>query len=74
MDQFLGIVADVVGELDAHCYGALLMSSAHGIAGLEASGHLTKRDVDPDGEQLVHLLVKAIESVIRNRESDNRTG
>jgi len=50
------------------------MSSAHGIAGLEASGHLTKRDVDPDGEQLVHLLVKAIESVIRNRESDNRTG
>jgi AcrR family transcriptional regulator len=33
-DVFLAIVADVVGQGDARSRGALLMSSAHGIAGM----------------------------------------
>ena len=35
-------MAAVVGEADARHYGALLFSSAHGIAELEISGHLTE--------------------------------
>jgi AcrR family transcriptional regulator len=59
-DQFLAIVADLVGEPDALRHGALLMSSAHGIAGLELSGHLAKEKWRVDGEQLVRMLVDAI--------------
>ncbi len=59
-NEFLTLVADVVGESDARRYGALLMSSAHGIAGLELSGHLAKEKWTVDGDQLVHLLVDAI--------------
>jgi AcrR family transcriptional regulator len=62
-EQFLSIVADLVGESAAPRYGALLMSTAHGIAGLETSGHLAKEEWTVDGEQLVHMLVEAIESV-----------
>ncbi|GAA1955343.1 TetR/AcrR family transcriptional regulator [Amycolatopsis minnesotensis] len=61
-NQFLVIVADLVGESDARRYGALLMSSAHGIAGLELSGHLAKEKWQVDGDQLVHMLVDAIKS------------
>jgi AcrR family transcriptional regulator len=60
--QFLAIVADLVGESDALRYGALLMSSAHGIAGLELSGHLTEEKWKVDGEQLVRMLIDAIRS------------
>ena len=59
-DQFLAIVAGLVGEPDALRHGALLMSSAHGIAGLELSGHLAKEKWRVDGEQLVRMLVDAI--------------
>ncbi|MCP2266327.1 TetR/AcrR family transcriptional regulator [Promicromonospora thailandica] len=58
--QFLAIVADVVGQQDALRHGALLMSSAHGIAGLELSGHLAREKWGVDGEHLVHMLVGAI--------------
>lgn len=59
-NEFLTIVADLVGESDAPRYGALLMSSAHGIAALEVSGHLPKEKWQVDGDQLVHMLVDAI--------------
>lgn len=59
-DQFLAIVADVVGEPDARRYGALLMSGAHGIAGLELSGHLPKKKWRVDGDELVRMLVDGI--------------
>ena len=59
--QFLAIVGDVVGETNALRYGALLMSSAHGIAGLELSGHLAIDKWQVDGEQLVRMLVDAIQ-------------
>ncbi len=39
--EFLAVVADLVGEPDARRYAALLISSASGIAGLEASGQLS---------------------------------
>ncbi|MCO1660705.1 TetR/AcrR family transcriptional regulator [Pseudonocardia sp. S2-4] len=59
-NEFLTLVADVVGEPDAHRYGALVLSSAHGIAGLELSGHLAKDTWGVGVEQLVQMLVDAI--------------
>lgn len=59
---FLDIVADVVGAAEALRYAALLMSSAHGIAGMEVSGHLAKEKWALDGDELVRLLVGAIGS------------
>ncbi|MFK0048813.1 hypothetical protein ACIQU4_32905 [Streptomyces sp. NPDC090741] len=38
-DEFLAVVADLVGERNARHCGALLLTSAHGIAGMEVSGH-----------------------------------
>lgn len=61
-NEFLALVADVVGEPDALRYGALLMSSAHGIAGMELSGHLAKEKWQVSGEQLVRMLIDAIRS------------
>lgn len=58
--QLLAIVGDLVGAPDARRYGALLMSSAHGIAGLELSGHLAREKWKVDGEELVRMLVEAI--------------
>lgn len=57
---FLDIVADVVGPSEALRHGALLMSSAHGIAGMEVSGHLSKEKWTVDGDELVRLLIAAI--------------
>ena len=68
-DQFLAIVAGLVGGPDARRYGALLMSSAHGIAGLELSGHLAKEKWEVGGEQLVRMLVDAIRSDVENADA-----
>lgn len=59
--EFLAVVADLVGEQNARRYAALLISSANGIAGLEASGQLT----DPkwggvSAEDLTDTLVDMI--------------
>jgi len=59
--EFLAVVADMVGEQDARRYAALLISSANGIAGLEASGQLD----DPkwggaSAEDLTDILVDMI--------------
>lgn len=66
-NQFLALVTDVVGDEDTLRYGALLMSSAHGIAGLELSGHLSKQKWQVDGEQLVRMLVDGIRSDVRTQ-------
>ncbi|GAA1454997.1 TetR/AcrR family transcriptional regulator [Nocardiopsis tropica] len=68
-NAFLAIVADVVGEADALRYGALLMSSAHGIAGLELSGHLAKEKWKTDGDQLVRMMVDSIRSGVGNTDA-----
>lgn len=57
LEEFLSIVAAVIGDADARRYGALLLSSAHGIAGLEISGHLTKEKWNTTGEDLIATLV-----------------
>jgi hypothetical protein len=41
--------------------GALLMSSAHGIAGLEARGCLANEAVKAHDEELMHLRVNSID-------------
>jgi AcrR family transcriptional regulator len=56
-EEFLSIVAAVVGEADARHYGALLFSSAYGIAGLEISGHLTEAKWQTTPEDLIATLV-----------------
>ncbi|MEU6541672.1 TetR/AcrR family transcriptional regulator [Streptomyces sp. NPDC047000] len=59
--EFLAIVADLVGEQDARRYGALLISAANGIAGMEASGQLPNEkwgEVSADG--LIDTLVDMI--------------
>ncbi|WP_263973392.1 TetR-like C-terminal domain-containing protein [Rhodococcus wratislaviensis] len=61
-DLFLEIVADVVGEPQARRHGALLLSSAHGIADMERSGHLAAEKWGTTGEQLIETLVGAIQS------------
>ncbi|WP_433697075.1 TetR/AcrR family transcriptional regulator [Nocardiopsis sp. CA-288880] len=68
-NAFLAIVADVVGEADALRYGALLMSSAHGIAGLELSGHLAKEKWKTDGDQLVRMMIDSIRSGVGNTDA-----
>jgi len=60
-NQFLAIVADVVGQEEALQYGALLMSTAHGIADMERSGHLHEAKWHIDGDRLVRLLIGAID-------------
>lgn len=59
-EEFLSIVAAVVGEADAHRYGALLISTAHGIAGLETSGHLTEEKWRCTAEELISTLVHMV--------------
>lgn len=59
---FLGIVADVVGKDESRRYGALLLSSAHGIAGMELSGHLAAEKWGTSGEELVDILVGSLEA------------
>ncbi|MBW0101752.1 TetR/AcrR family transcriptional regulator [Pseudonocardia sp. KRD-291] len=59
-NEFLALVADVVGEPGALHYGALVMSSAHGIAGMELSGHLSKEKWQVGSEELVRTLIDAI--------------
>ena len=60
-DEFLAVVAELVGEQDARRYAALLISSANGIAGLEAAGQLP--DAKWGGvsaEDLIHTLVDMV--------------
>ncbi len=56
-EELLTMVAAVVGEGDARGYGALLFSSAHGIAELEISGHLNEEKWSTTAEDLIATLV-----------------
>lgn len=59
-NEFLILVAEVVGEPNAFRYGALLMCSAHGIAGMKLSGHLDKETWHVSVEQLARTLIDSI--------------
>ncbi|MFG1605333.1 TetR/AcrR family transcriptional regulator [Actinoplanes sp. NPDC049265] len=65
-DEFLAIVAELVGDQDARRIGALLMTSAHGITGMEVSGHLTAEKWGTSGDEIVTSL---IEMIPKKRES-----
>ena len=56
-DEFLAIVAAVVGETGARHYGALLLTSAHGIAGIELAGHFNGDKWQTTAEELITTLV-----------------
>lgn len=62
-DLFLEIVAAVVGPQQARQYGALLLTSAHGITGLELSGHLVWDKWQTTAEDLVDLLIGLLPTV-----------
>ncbi|MFE4423651.1 TetR/AcrR family transcriptional regulator [Streptomyces sp. NPDC056817] len=59
-DEFLAIVADLVGERNARHYGALLLTSAHGIADMELSGHLSTDKLRTTPDELVDTLVRMV--------------
>ena len=60
-DEFLAIVAAVVGELHAQRYAAILLTGAHGAAGLGASGLLSTDKWQTDAEELVDALLAMVE-------------
>ena len=60
-DQFLAIVADVVGDPQrARPIGALLMTSLHGIVAMENLGHLTADKWHVTGDELLRMLIDRI--------------
>ncbi|MEU4237387.1 TetR/AcrR family transcriptional regulator [Actinoplanes sp. NPDC026619] len=60
-DQFLTIVADVIGDQGrAGPIGALLMTSLHGIVAMENSGQLTPEKWHVTGDELLHMLITRI--------------
>jgi AcrR family transcriptional regulator len=56
-DEFLPIVAAVVGEQNAQRYAAILLTGAHGAAGLEMSGLLSTDKWHTTADELIDTLV-----------------
>lgn len=65
-DEFLAIVGDLVGAQHAHRFAALLLTSAHGITGLEVGGHLSADKWHITSEELVSTLVSMIDRQARD--------
>jgi AcrR family transcriptional regulator len=62
-DEFLAIVAEVVGEADAQRYAAMFLTGAHGAAGLELSGLLSTDKWHTTAEELIDgLIATAVEA------------
>jgi AcrR family transcriptional regulator len=59
-DEFLAIVAAVVGEQNAQRYAAILLTGAHGAAGLEMSGLLTTDKWHTTADQLIEAVVALV--------------
>ncbi|CAN5122764.1 TetR/AcrR family transcriptional regulator [soil metagenome] len=59
-DVFLSIVAAVVGDRDSRRVGALLLSAAHGIAGMELAGHLGSEKWGVTGDELLRLQLSLV--------------
>src|SRR6185369_4377785 len=66
-DEFLAIVAAVVGEQNAERYAAILLTGVHGAAGLESSGLLRTDKWQTTAEELVDALLVTV------AEADRRT-
>lgn len=56
-DEFLTIVAEVVGDEDAQRCSAILLTGAHGAAGLESSGLLHTDKWHTTADELIDALV-----------------
>ncbi len=56
-DLFVDMVGRVTGPREARRYGALLLTSAHGITGLDLSGHLDLDKWHTNSEELVDTLI-----------------
>jgi AcrR family transcriptional regulator len=59
---FPRLVGGVVGARRATKFAALLLTSAHGITGLELSGHLCRDMWHTDGDALLELLISLLPS------------
>jgi AcrR family transcriptional regulator len=57
---FLDIVARITGPRRAHRYGALLLTTAHGITGLDLSGHLDMDKWHTTAEELVDTVISLL--------------
>ncbi|MFJ2738038.1 TetR/AcrR family transcriptional regulator [Streptomyces sp. NPDC087440] len=64
-NEFLAVVAELVGEENARHYGALLLTSAHGIADMELSGHLGAESLRATSDELVDTLVRLVGDAAR---------
>ena len=56
-ELFIDIVARVVGPEQARRYGPLLLTTAHGIAGFESSGHRMKDKWQITADELIDMVV-----------------
>ena len=59
-DLFLNMVGRVTGPQRASRYGALLLTSAHGITGLDLSGHMDLDKWHTNAEELVDTLISVL--------------
>jgi len=57
---FLDIVGRITGPGQAPRYGALLLTSAHGITGLDLSGHMDLDKWHTNAEELVDTLISVL--------------
>ena len=60
-DEFLAIVTAAVGDANAQRYAAILLTGAHGAAGLEMSGLLTTDKWTTTAEELTDGLIAVID-------------
>jgi AcrR family transcriptional regulator len=65
-DEFLAIVAAVVGEPDAQRCSAILLTGVHGAAGLQTSGLLSTDKWHTSAEELTEALVSMITEADRH--------
>jgi AcrR family transcriptional regulator len=59
-DLFLDIVGRITGPGEASRYGALVLTSAHGITGLDLSGHMDLDKWHTNAEELVDTLISVL--------------
>ncbi|BBX66076.1 TetR family transcriptional regulator [Mycobacterium saskatchewanense] len=57
---FLELVGRIVGPGQARRYGAVLLTSAHGITGLDLSGHMDLDKWHTNAEELVDTLISLL--------------
>jgi AcrR family transcriptional regulator len=67
-DEFLAIVAGVVGEQDAQRYAAILLTAAHGTAGLEMSGLLSTDKWHITADELIDTLIATVTEAGRRKD------